>query len=595
MDVVTLAVVRGALEQIADEMDLQLIRAAMSPIISETNDCANGIFDPITGETIAQGSYGLPLFLANMQLTVQNIIPIAGEFKPGDLWIVNDPYKCGTHLNDVVLISPYFVDGKLFALLANTGHWMDMGGSTPGGWAPTAQEIHQEGIIIPPVKLYEGGKRNDALVSLITANVRMPQQTLGDLEAMINVFNVGRRRLDDLVRRYSVVTLKACIDEMMSRSEAEMRSYIGDIPDGTYSVCDYLDNDGIEDLPLPIALTMTVTGSNLHLDFTGTSNAVRGPMNISDSTTKSMCLVALKHIFPNVPVNGGAFRPVRFTIPQGCLLAAAYPSAVGGTTEVTLRVVDVVFSALSQAIPEVTPATTFGTTGVCTVSGKSPDTAKYFVAIFPYPGGYGASRASDGLVNGPPVGSRAKFMSIEMSEHRYPLRFAYHGLRESSGGAGLHRGGCGTQYGIEMLSDVLVSILGDRVDHAPAGACGGRPAAPNRVSLFTGGRSWTPPMRSKAEKVPLSRGDSVQLASPGGGGFGDPLERDPTLVQADLDDGVIDVMTAQTTYGVVIGATRQVLDRTLYALDLAETERRRQTLHAKYAAGDVVAGSATSH
>ena len=208
MDAVTLAVVRGALEQIADELDLHLIRAALSPIISETNDCAHGIFDAVTGETIAQGSYGLPMFIANMQLTVQKMIPVAGEFKPGDLWMLNDPYLSGTHLNDVVLVSPYFVDGKLFALLANTGHWMDMGGSTPGGWAPTAQEIHQEGLVIPPIKLYDAGVRNDAVVNLITANVRMPQQALGDLEAMINVFNVSRRRLDELVRRYGVGKLK---------------------------------------------------------------------------------------------------------------------------------------------------------------------------------------------------------------------------------------------------------------------------------------------------------------------------------------------------------------------------------------------------
>ncbi|WP_439495237.1 hydantoinase B/oxoprolinase family protein, partial [Bosea sp. (in: a-proteobacteria)] len=211
MDPVTLAVVRGALEQIADEMDLHLIRAALSPIISETNDCAHGLYDPVTGETIAQGGYGLPMFLANMQFTVQRLIPIAekaGGFRPGDIWITNDPYLSGTHLNDVVLVSPHFVDGKLLALFANTGHWMDMGGSVPGGWAPTAREIHQEGIIIPPLRLYEEGRRNEAVVAMITANVRLPQQLLGDLAAMTNVFALGRRGLDDLVARYGVETLK---------------------------------------------------------------------------------------------------------------------------------------------------------------------------------------------------------------------------------------------------------------------------------------------------------------------------------------------------------------------------------------------------
>jgi N-methylhydantoinase B len=578
MDPVTLAVVRGALEQIADEMDLHLIRAALSPIISETNDCAHGLYDPVTGETIAQGGYGLPMFLANMQFTVQRLIPIAekaGGFRPGDIWITNDPYLSGTHLNDVVLVSPHFVDGELLALFANTGHWMDMGGSVPGGWAPTAREIHQEGIIIPPLRLYEEGRRNEAVVAMITANVRLPQQLLGDLAAMTNVFALGRRGLDDLVARYGVGTLKDCIGEMMRRSEAEMRSYIAEIPDGTYAITDYFDNDGVVDEPLTVALALTVSGSDLLFDFTGTSSAATGPMNISDATTRSLCFVALKHIFPEVPVNGGAFRPTRFVIPRKSILAAEYPSAVGGTTDVTQRIVDVVFGALAQAIPEHTPAAPFGTTGVATVSGRHPETDKYFVAVYPYPGGYGASQVSDGLINGTPPGSMAKFMSVEMSEHRYPVRFRHYAIREGSGGAGLHRGGCGSQYAIETLSDTVVSILGDRVDHAPFGVQGGAPAAANSVQLTTGGETWIPPMRSKAEKVPFVAGDCFHLGSPGGGGFGDPLERDLAAVEADLNAGLIDRQTAETVYGVAIGATRTIDERPVFALDPERTRARR--------------------
>ena len=583
MDPVTLAVVRGALEQIADEMDLHLIRAALSPIISETNDCAHGLYDPVTGETIAQGGYGLPMFLANMQFTVQRMIPIVeadGGFRPGDIWIVNDPYLSGTHLNDIVLISPYFVDGRVFALFANTGHWMDMGGSAPGGWVPTAREIHQEGIIIPPLRLFAEGKRNEAVVAMITANVRLPQQLLGDLQAMTNVFAGGRRGLDALVVRYGAATLRACIDEMLRRSEAEMRTYIAEIPDGTYGIIDYFDNDGVEDAPLTVSLTLTVDGSDLHFDFTGTSAAAKGPMNISAGTAKSLCFVALKHIFPDVPVNGGAFRPTRFTIPDGCILSAQYPSAVGGTTDVTQRVVDVVFGALAQAIPATTPAAPFGTTGVATVSGHHPASGKYYVAVYPYPGGYGGSAVSDGLVNGTPPGSMAKFMSVEMSEHRYPVRFAYLGIREGSGGPGLHRGGCGTRYGIETLANAVVSILGDRVDHAPFGVEGGAPAAPNSVRLITDRKSWIPPMRSKAEKVPFTAGDSFHLASPGGGGFGDPLARDISLVQADLNGGLIDLATAEMLHGVVVADTRMLLGRPIYRLDEAATQARRQSLAA---------------
>lgn len=570
IDPVTLAVVRGALEQITDEMDLHLIRAAISPIISETNDCAHGLYDAETGETIAQGGFGLPLFLASMQWTVQRVIAEAkaqGGFKDGDLWFLNDPYLSGTHLNDVVLVKPVFVEGELFGLFANTGHWMDMGGSTPGGWAPSATDIHQEGIRIPPLKLYEEGRYNAGLIRLITANVRMPGELEGDLAAMINVFEVGRRGLDGLIAKYGKETLRACIAELLDRSEREMRSYIAEIPDGTYRIVDWFDNDGVDDQPLKVELAVTVAGDDLHFDFTGTAASARGPMNISDSTTCSMCLVALKHIFPEVPVNGGAFRPARFTIPRPSILAAAYPSPVGGTTDVTQRVVDVVFGALAQAIPDLVPAAPFGTTGVATVSGRRPDTGGYYVAVYPYPGGYGASRASDGLVNGTPPSSMARFMSVEMSEHRYPLRFEHYAIREDSGGAGLHRGGCGTSYTITALADCLVTVLGDRVDHLPFGVQGGGPAAPNAVSFTLAGRHWTPPMRSKAERVALSAGDSVSLASPGGGGFGDPHTRDLAAVTEDLNAGLISPQTAETVYGARIVKREPVGDRMRYALE----------------------------
>ena len=280
-----------------------------------------------------------------------------------------------------------------------------------------------------------------------------------------------------------------------------------------------------------------------------------------------MCLVALKHIFPEVPVNGGAFRPARFTIPKPSILAAAYPSPVGGTTDVTQRVVDVVFGALAQAIPDLVPAAPFGTTGVLTVSGRRPDSGAYYVAVYPYPGGYGASRVSDGLVNGTPPSSMAKFMSVEMSEHRYPVRFGHYAIREDSGGAGFHRGGCGTSYEIEALADCLVTILGDRVDYVPFGVQGGGPAAPNRVSLTSHGETWVPPMRSKAERVPLRAGDRVSLASPGGGGFGDPMTRDPADVESDLNAGLISVEAALQVYGATITNSVQKGDRVEYSVE----------------------------
>lgn len=573
-DPITLAVTRGALHQIADEMDLHLIRAALSPIISEMHDCAHGIYDARNGETIAQGGFGLPMFLANMQYTVQNLlshVEAEGGFQEGDVWIVNDPYISGTHLQDVVIVAPYFVEGKPFALFANTGHWMDIGGSVPGGWAPQAREVHQEGLIIPPLRLYRAGQRNDDVVKLILSNLRLPDQISGDLEAMVNVFHVGRRGLDALIARYGAPTVRACIDEMMTRSERQMREHIEQIPDGTYRFVDHFDNDGVVDSPLTVHLALTVQGSDMTFDFSGTSDAATGPLNMAETTTRSLSFVALKHIFPDVPVNGGAFRPTQFNVPQGSMLAVQYPSPVCGYTDVINRVIDVVFGALAQAVPTLVPAAPFGTAGVTTVAGHRDD-GQYYVAVYPYPGGYGGSATSDGLTNGTLPSSLAGFMSVEMSEHRYPIRFEYFGIREDSSGAGEHRGGCGTRYGITALSDCLVSVLGDRVDHAPFGIAGGLPAASNKVELILDGKPWIPPMRSKAEKVRLTVGDSVHLASPGGGGFGDPGDRDIRSVERDVNRGLISIETAKAVYGAVVSSTRSVAGRTFYELDAVRAD-----------------------
>jgi N-methylhydantoinase B len=309
------------------------------------------------------------------------------------------------------------------------------------------------------------------------------------------------------------------------------------------------------------------------VDFTGSSPASMGPMNFSRSTAISACHVALKHIFLDVPVNGGTFRPVRFVIPEGSILDATYPRAVGGELEIIGHTLEGMFGALAQAIPARVPACSFGTTGVVTASGRRPDTGAYFVAVFPYPGGYGASAQSDGLVNGTPPQSQANFMSLEASEHRYPLRFEHFALREDSGGPGFHRGGCGTSYRFTTTSELVVSILGDRADNPPFGIAGGGHGAPNQVRLHLGGKEVVPPLRTKLERQVLQAGDSVWAQSPGGGGFGDPLTRDVEAVERDLRLGYISQRTAEDVYGVVLadahggdGAPR---------VDRAATERHR--------------------
>lgn len=581
MDPVTLAVVRGALNQIADEMDLHLIRSAISPIISEGNDCANGLFHPESGETISQGQLGLPVFLANMQLTVQRVIELAkrdGGFKPGDVWMVNDPYFSGTHLPDICMVAPYFKDGRLLALMASEGHMLDIGGGQPGGWSPSATEIHQEGLIIPPLKLFEGGKRNEAVVKIILANLRLPDEVGGDIVAMTNVFSVASKRLEVLTTRYGFDAVASCIDEIMLRSERQMRSYIEEFPDGVYEFEDFLDNDGLVDEPIVFKLKITVRGSDLEFDFTGSSPAPAGPMNLARTTTISTCYIVLKHLFPDVPVNGGTFRPTSFVIPEGSVLDARYPKPVGGYLEMVGRVIDLVLGALSKAVPERTPAAFFGTTGIVTLGGVHPETGRYFVGGFPYCGGYGGSKLTDGLVHGVSPQSMARFPSLELIEHRYPIRVRSMTLREDSGGAGWHRGGCGTTFSIEATSDVVVSVLGDRVDHRPFGILGGKEAAANDIHFDLGGKRWVPPMRSKVQGLVLHDGDSLTTSAPGGGGYGDPLDRPAEDLQQDLNLGYVSAASAEAVYGAVIGKVRDVAGRTIYELDLGATERHRAQL-----------------
>ena len=517
-----------------------------------------------------------------MQFTVQKIIELAnaeGGFKPGDMWIMNDTYIGGSHLQDVQIVAPVFADGELFAVMATTGHWMDMGGNVPGGWGPKATDIHQEGIVIPPVKLYDQGKRNDALVSMFRANVRLPDEIAGDLAAMSNVFTIGNRGIEALVRKYGRVVLSECLNEMIAYSERQMRSYIADLPDGTYSFEDWIDNDGIVDTPIPVRLAITISGETMHFDFAGTGPKATGPQNMSRNTTLSSCYVAIKHIFPDVPVNGGTFRPISFNVPDGTLLAAEYPSPCGGYLDPMGRVIDVVFGAMAQAIPSKAPAAFFGTIGVVAISGTHPRSGSYFVGVFPYPGGYGATKASDGLVNGTPPQSMANFMSLEMSEHRFPIRFDYFKLRDDSGGAGWHRGGCGTAYGFTAWADCNVSALGDRVDHPPFGIVGGKSGAPNKVEFHTEGKTWIPELRSKQDKVLFTAGDSIRAASPGGGGYGDPLSRDLSAVERDLNRGYVSREKAEQDYGVVVSeATQLTPDHTVYKLDATASAERRKVL-----------------
>jgi N-methylhydantoinase B len=554
IDPITLSVVEGALVDLVDEMDLRLIRAALSPIVSQAKDMADGVFDLHTGEMVAQGRFGLPIFVPMMQIGVRRCIELAeasGGFAQGDVWITNDVYACGTHLNDFLLITPYFRDGEAQFVLASCAHMQDIGGNTPGGWNPQARDIHQEGIQVPFAKLYQHGEINQPVQDFLLFNVRLRSDILGDLTAMTSALREGARRLDKLVDRRGIGTVQACARDLAERAERLVRAEIARIPDGDYDFTDYLDNDGITDEPIRIQVRVTVAGDSMHLDFTGTSPAPSGPTVLSRPSTIAACEVAFRHLFPEVPLNGGASRPYSYDIPAGSALAVEYPQPVSGYLEPMGRVIESVMGALGGAIPDVVPAGSFGTSAILTVFGRHSHDDSFFSATYPYPGGYGGSRRGDGLVHAPTPQSMARALGLEMVERRFPIIHDYWSLRPDSGGAGRYRGGCGSRYGLRVTQPgCAVTVLGDRMDHPPYGLEGGLPGAPNLLEFQIADQPWWPELKSKVSGKPLAPGDTVHLGSPGGGGYGRPEDRDPALIERDLDYGYITAEAARRDYGV---------------------------------------------
>lgn len=554
IDPLTLAVVRGGIEQVVEEMDLTLKRTAFSPVISEANDMANGLYHPRTGEVIAQGKWGLPTFVGIMQFTTQAVIQEAGRsgIEEGDVFFVNDPYSGGTHLMDAGLVKPFYYRGEFFVFMANRGHWPDMGGSVPGGFGSQVTEVYQEGLRIPPVKLFRCGEMNEAVLKIIMANVRVPNDCYGDLMAHLAAFNVGEKRLTRLLDKYGKDTVRACMEELKRRSEQQMRAHLAEVPDGNYYYEEHLDSDGVENEPLTIALELTIKGSDAYLDFSKSSPPCRGPMNSVISSTKSACYLAFKHIFPDIPVNSGCFEPLHIHVPKTTFLNATLPRPVAGcAAEVSQRVADTVMGAVGQAVPELVSAGIFGSSFNHSIGGIDPERGPYVVYMF-LGGGYGGHSAGDGLSHGAPVISVARSQPAELYELRYPVRIHEFALREDSCGGGKYRGGSGFTIETELLGEeAKASFISERGKFGPKGMLGGHDGAKTEIVIMRGGERYVPSHVTKDANVPIRRGDRIRISTPGGGGYGNPLERTVELVVEDVRNGYISRETARAVYGVM--------------------------------------------
>lgn len=557
IDPVTLAILKGRFEQIADEMDATLFRSAFNPIIAEAHDASHGLYDAENGDTLVQGKSGLPIFVGVMAFAVKAVIKKAaaqGGVNEGDVWIFNDPYDGGTHLSDFRLVKPVFRDGEVFCYLASVGHWHDVGGNVPGNYNPAATECFQEGILIPPVKLYDRGQFRQDVVDILSSNSRQPMSLYGDLNGQINAMDLGEKRLNALLDEYGVQTARDALAALKARAATMMRTKIAGLPSGTYSAEDWLDNDGIDDVPLKIALDMTIDGDKMILDFTRSSAACQGPVNISRATTIAACYVALKHIFGDVPANAGVLEPVTFRIDEGSLLSVKAPKPVGGYTETILRLIDVMFQTITQVAPEDAMACAYGTINALSLAGHRANGARWVMFSF-FGGGHGAHGTGDGLIHGNAPISTATIPPLEILEAAYPVRFTKWALREDSGGAGRYRGGLGAIYEIALLeANADVFLFGERGKVAPRGIMGGGDAATNRFVYEQADGEHTPPMVSKMVGIHITRGQKLRLETPGGGGYGNALDRPPEAVLADVTLGYVSAEVASDSYGVVIAA-----------------------------------------
>jgi N-methylhydantoinase B len=541
VDPVTLAVLKGRLEQIADEMDATLFRSAFNPIIAEARDACHGLYHATTGATLVQGTNGLPIFVGAMAFAVKAVIDKVardGGLEEGDTFLFNDPYEGGTHLNDFRLVRPIFRDGALFCWLASVGHWLDIGGNVPGGYNPKATESFQEGVRFPPVKLFSAGRLNQDIVDLLAANSRVPTSNWGDLNGQLNALDLGQRRFGELLDEYGTGTVAEAFDAFAERAEALMRAAIRGLPDGLYSFEDVLDNDGITDETLTIALDLTIASDAMTLDFSRSSPPAQGPINISYATTVAACYVALKHIFTAVPANAGCLVPISFVVPPTTLLNAGAPKPMAGYTETILRLIGVMLGALAKADPERATAAPFGTINALSFAGHRANGARWVMFSF-FGGGLGGNPETDGLNHANNPISTATIPPAEILEAAYPVLFTQWALRPDSAGAGRHRGGLGAIYEIEAQTDAQVALLGERGKYPPLGVAGGEPGALNRFSWGGDGTGNTPPLVSKVTDVWLRAGERVRLETPGGGGWGDPRERDAARADRDRRLGYV--------------------------------------------------------
>ena len=555
-DPATFVVIKNSLYAAAEEMKVVLAKTAYSPILKVAGDYSCGIFD-ISGQMVAQGP-DLPIHLGSMPDAVKAVVSAFGAFEEGDVFIHNDPYFGGSHLPDVNVVSPAFYNDKLIGFACIRAHWPDVGSASPGSYGAVT-EIYGEGLRLPPVKLYSKGFLNKDVDAIIFANVRTPDERRGDLGAQIAANRRATERLGTLADKYGVDVLVATMAEVLNYSEKMMRTLLARLPDGKSTFEDFCDGDGVieegdaEDQTFQIKMTVEKTGEHISVDFSGTDDAVSGPMNAPLSVTASGVFCALKTIIdPDglIPPNSGCWRTITVSAPKGCVLNAEFPSpVVYANHEISHRVCDMTFGAVAEFWPDNTMACSQGTSAVITFGGEDPRNKQRYVSYETIKGGFGARPNKDGI-NAIASGiSNTMNTPIEILEMSFPVRVDEYVLVTDSGGAGRFRGGLGASRTWTVLDHkARASACLERTKSAPFGLSGGKPGLAAKI--------WTEAPNGDKGIAPgkggfdVPNGGQIHLRVPGSGGFGDPSERDINAIKEDVLDGYISEEAAETHYGV---------------------------------------------
>ncbi|TAK47280.1 MAG: hydantoinase B/oxoprolinase family protein [Xanthobacteraceae bacterium] len=547
-DFITMQVVRYGLEQVADEMGYTLVRTGRSTIITEIKDISCVVTD-VDGQTVAQAHHN-PSLLAGFEITMKELVKKyrPEDLAPGDVIVMNDPYKGGQHIMDLYAIAPAFHDGALIGFVGNITHHSDLGGVAAGGVAGGVREIYLEGLRLPFVKLMKAGREDEEIFAIIANQIRVPDKTLGDIRAQVSSLMVGTERLARMYDRYGPATMQQACRDLLDYSERRMRLGISNLPDGTWHGEDVIDDDGINDRPIRVAVDVTVRGDEVIVDLTGSDPQAEGNINSTLANTHAAAYyVLIAVIDPEAPPNSGCYRPIRVVTTPGTIVNPRPPGAVAARTNTSQKIVEAMLRAFSQVIPERVTAGSHGQISTCGFGGTDPRTGKPFIYTDIQGGGSGGRPYRDGRDGQDSHLPRFMNTPIEVIERQFPIRIDRYEFIPDSGGAGQYRGGMALRRDIRILADqVSFARYGDRHKFAPQGLFGGKPGSTGAILLNPG----TPNERSMASKgLDIVRiNDVVSIRLPGAGGFGSPAKRNADLTSDDLRNGKITLEAAERDY-----------------------------------------------